>query len=562
MLVGQKALRMTILVLGATVLVVLICFHTQLYSLSDDDRVTPLYAHFLAQSFSLHSNDAYKDKHILAHLPGSEGSSKQVDPEITEVIVSSQQDVYKMPEMSVSEKLPDSIAAGRNAYTKNGHSANSVLNVSAAQVDSKLPPTNVTTKLVDATKPVIITASAAPFPDTHPKMSNRVIPMVHNHSLAQASRGYVFSVVYWEQLASSACNIMSLQCWAGSQTPPMLVVQPYYSNGWPRTVPYPSRVVTLSDLLDVDRWNAVSSRENYATLVNWRQYRANAPRDLIIVKVIYWWLNTSDSRGIDRNSRLESGCSDEYFQIADNFFTVFTVVRKVCINLSYGDILTLEEFNSRIFGGFSPGSVSVIFKEWRGISARNKFRIIMNDSHCEWHYVPMRHAWSPSAKIKVAAGQYIERFLRNSEYVALMLRLEWAVRGHNMTYLNDVLTRVLGKLDDVQKRAGTNITFLTADVGRFGSSTLGASSSILWTAFTGFFEQLFNDTMSVTQWENSFELISGTEDHDFIAMLQSTVVSRAKCVIFVGHGNFQKHTKFMYEELHGNEPTHCVEHIH
>lgn len=377
-----------------------------------------------------------------------------------------------------------------------------------------------------------------------------------------SSTGYVFSVVYWEQMASGACNIMSLQCWAGKLNPPMFVLQPFYWDGWPRSLPiFMRNVITFSDIFDINRWNNVSSSAHYAPLVNSKEYKLNAPRNLIIVKIIYWWLNTSNSTGLDRKTRLGLGCDEDIFRLEDSLFTRFLIIRKVCINLSYGDILTLEEFNEHIFGGHSPGSVSVVFKDWRGISARNKFRVIINDSNCEWHYVPIRQAWSPSARVKEAADRYIAQFLGNSDYVALMMRMEWALRGRNTSYLDDILTRVLRRAKEVQQRVGTNVTFLAADVGRFGSATLHVPAS-LWESFTDLFKKLYNGSMTVSEWENSFEEISGTRDQDFVAMVQAMIVTRAKCVIFVGHGNFQKHTKYLYEDAHSREPTPCIEHIH
>ena len=539
MMVGQKALHMTVLALGVTVLLVLMVLNCLLYSPSHVNHSTPFSDHLHILTPSGDNKHTYQEGDVLALLSGVNVSMQHVS-------------------------VPTEPAHGVSTSTEHASTEHVDLNVPVVRptkhVEVKTPQLNASTEPVHVNKAALVTSPVVLAWENHTKLSSRITPTVSFFSPAPTtSRGYVFSVVYWEQLASSACNIMSLQCWAGRLTPPMFVVQPYYINGWPRTVPFNNKFITFSDLFDVDRWNNVSSGDHYATLVNWKQYRSRAPRDLIVVKIIYWWLNTSNSSGLDRNSRIESGCSDQLFQVDDSIFVTFSVVRKVCINLSYGDVLTLEEFNARIFGGFNTGSVSVVFKEWRGISARNKFRIIMNDSHCEWHYVPIRHAWSPSDKVKTAATQYIGHFLRDKEYVALMLRLEWAVRGHDMTYLQDVLNRVLSQLVNVQLRAGTNITFLTADVGRFGSAT---ASSLFWTAFTAFFEQVYNGTMTVSQWENSFELISGTEDRDFVAMLQATIVSHAKCVIFVGHGNFQKHTKYMYEDIHGNEPTLCVEHIH
>ena len=516
MFFGQKALFMVILILGVTMLLALLFYCELLDSASDDDHVRLLGAHHHTQTVKNEDIDHNRREDIVMPLPGVDAS---VGPVLN----------TEVPVDRVDLNAPE-----LNAHTFNEQADG---NVSVGSLH----------KRVDPSVPAELSVSDS--------------PTVQAISSQQASTGYVFSVTYWEQLASGTCNIMSLQCWAGKLTPPMLVLQPFYWDGWPRSLPYMLNVVTFSDVFDIDRWNNVSSADHYAPLTSWKQYKHNAPRNLIVVKIIYWWLNTSNSTGLDRNSRLELGCEEEFFRLEDSFFSSFVIVRKVCINLSYGDILTLEEFNTHIFGHLNPGSVSVVFKEWRGISARNKFRVILNDSNCEWHYVPIQRAWSPSEKVKAAAIQYIERFLGNGKYVAVMMRLEWALRGRNTSYLQDIMNRVLNGVKNMQERADTSTTFLTADIGKFGSATLQVPS-LLWESFSVFFDQLYKGSKSVLEWEKSFEQVSGTEDRDFVAMLQATVVSHAKCVIFVGHGNFQKHTKYMYEDAHGNEPAPCVEHIH
>ncbi|KAL5494167.1 hypothetical protein EMCRGX_G015445 [Ephydatia muelleri] len=441
MFFGQKALFMVILILGVTMLLALLFYCELLDSASDDDHVRLLGAHHHTQTVKNEDIDHNRREDIVMPLPGVDAS---VGPVLN----------TEVPVDRVDLNAPE-----LNAHTFNEQADG---NVSVGSLH----------KRVDPSVPAELSVSDS--------------PTVQAISSQQASTGYVFSVTYWEQLASGTCNIMSLQCWAGKLTPPMLVLQPFYWDGWPRSLPYMLNVVTFSDVFDIDRF-ALTCR--MATSSRWK------------------------------------------------------------------------EFNTHIFGHLNPGSVSVVFKEWRGISARNKFRVILNDSNCEWHYVPIRRAWSPSEKVKAAAIQYIERFLGNGKYVAVMMRLEWALRGRNTSYLQDIMNRVLNGVKNMQERADTSTTFLTADIGKFGSATLQVPS-LLWESFSAFFDQLYKGSKSVLEWEKSFEQVSGTEDRDFVAMLQATVVSHAKCVIFVGHGNFQKHTKYMYEDAHGNEPAPCVEHIH
>ena len=523
--VVQKALFI-ILILGVIVPLVLMFYYDLLDSLSDDDHVRLLGAHHHTQTVKNEDIDHNRREDIVMPLPGVDAS---VGPVLnTEVPVDRVDlNVPKLNAHVFNEQADGNVPVGSFHQLKN-------------DVDLNVP----------AELSVYVSES-----------STKRTPTVQVISSQQASTGYVFSVTYWEQMASGLCSVMSLQCWAGKLTPPMLVLKPFYLDGWPKSLPYMYNVVTFSDVFDIDRWNNVSSADHYAPLTSWEQYKHNAPRNLIVVKIIYWWLNTGKSSGLTKNTRLELGCDDEFFKLEDSFFSSFDIVRKVCINLSYGDILTLEEFNTHIFGHFNPGSVSVVFKEWRGISARSKFRVSLNGSNCEWHSVPSLRAWSPSEKVKSAAIQYIERFLGNGEYVAVMMRLERSLRGQNMSCLPDIMSRVLSQVKNVQKRTGINTTFLAADIGKFGSATLQVSS-LLWESFSAFFDQLYKGSKSVLEWEKSFEQVSGTEDRDFVAMLQATVVSHAKCVIFVGHGNFQKHTKHMYENAHGNEPAPCVEHIH
>lgn len=526
MFAGQKSLFIVMLILGMTVLLALMFYHEQLNSISEDDIVRLLGAHHDSQTAKNDDINNNRRDGIVVPLPGLDVSTGLVEHLSQNIQVPVDPNVPELNAQVFTEQAYGNVAL-RN------------LHLPTKKVDPNVPESSVQ-------------ASDSPTERTHAAQAI---------GSQRGSIGYVFSVTYWEQLASGSCNIMSLQCWAGKLTPPMLVLQPFYWDGWPRSLPYMINVVTFSDVFDIDRWNNVSLADHYAPLTNWKQYRQHAPRDLIVVKIIYWWLNTSNGTGLDKNARLESGCEDELFRLEDPFFAYFLIVRKVCINLSYGDILTLEEFNAHIFGHYNPGSVSVVFKEWRGISARNKFRVILNDSNCEWHYVPIRRSWSPSSKVKAAATQYIERFLGNGEYVALMMRLEWALRGRNTSYLQDMMSRVLRRLKDVQERVGTDTTFLAADIGKFGSATVQVSS-LLSESFSAFFDQLYDGSKSALEWEKSFKQVSGTEDRDFVAMLQATVVSHAKCVIFVGHGNFQKHTKYMYEDAHTSELTPCVEHIH
>ena len=58
------------------------------------------------------------------------------------------------------------------------------------------------------------------------------------------------------------------------------------------------------------------------------------------------------------------------------------------------------------------------------------------------------------------------------------------------------------------------------------------------------------------EWEKTFERVAHSTDSGYIAMLQQVIVTRAKCILFVGGGTFQRHAYNLYRQL--NPENQCV----
>ena len=375
--------------------------------------------------------------------------------------------------------------------------------------------------------------------------------------VSMPSSGYVYATQYWEQQSSSSFSLLSLQCWAGSLNYKMSVVEPFYYAGWPQIFSYhqKSTAPRFSDLFDLATWNNVSEREYDAGLVPWSHFVNNALGDLITVQIIYWWVVSADAHGRDRHERISSGCKWN-LEDQDPFFHSYRIVRRACINFSYGDILTMEEFNGLVFGNYSQQNISVIFQEWRGFST-NPFRVPIAHG-CGDEIVLMSKAVAPSARMLALASDYKEQYLHNAEYIAIMVRMEKAVEMHPIQHIRAFLERVWNASNKLQHEHNISNMFVSMDIGRFGSSTLVDKSLI--SLGVSFFEEVTGKEVSISVWENSFQAIAKTADPAIIARLQSTIVSQSRCAVIAGGGTFQLHTIMMYHAAHQRERS-CLEEI-
>ena len=193
----------------------------------------------------------------------------------------------------------------------------------------------------------------------------------------------------------------------------------------------------------------MSRREYDAELVPWTYFLKYSWTDLISVQIVYWWEKSVDAHGQNKNQRISSGCWWNIEQEDPVLRSRFRIVRRACINFSFGDTITVEEFNTLVFGSYSPHKVSVIFQEWRGISS-NPFRIPIPHS-CGDDAALMREAVAPSTRMLDMASDYKQKYLKNADYISVMVRLEKAVERHRIQHFkNTFLDRVLNASNKLQ----------------------------------------------------------------------------------------------------------------
>ena len=371
----------------------------------------------------------------------------------------------------------------------------------------------------------------------HHEKTAKFTPNVYNSTPG----GFALAENYWEQSTSASRNMQYLQCWAGKLN--MSVVEPFITTTF--TYPPPDRnPVKFSDIFDMEHWTNLSSNHS---LVSWEAFLKRAPRNLIQVNI-----------GYSKTGKVEAGDPGQYRQGCPvthrmenlvKFLTQheFTVVRKICINFVYKSF-SMDEFYAEVFGKYEPSRSTVIFNQWRGIGAGSK-RVRIVNSTCSkvTAHFQMRY----SQRLVREAEKYALTYMKTTKYIAVMIRVE-KIRNlqHNVT---DCFHLTLEKWRTMVNDTGINSTFLAADVGKYGSGSFKYFKDHLQGQFQDFFVGIYGKTLTIKQWESTFEDVSGTENPAYIAALQKTLAACSKCLLHVGGGSFQGNTVRLYMEEHAPE---------
>lgn len=70
---------------------------------------------------------------------------------------------------------------------------------------------------------------------------------------------------------------------------------------------------------------------------------------------------------------------------------------------------------------------------------------------------------------------------------------------------------------------------------------------------------LYSNKLTFEEWEESFnKATGGVKNNGYIAALQRTLASRAKCLVLVGGGSFQELALKDYLKNHPNKEDHCI----
>jgi hypothetical protein len=398
---------------------------------------------------------------------------------------------------------------------------------------------------------VFETLKAAPSTNKVPTLEfHREDPqyMTGEHNLlTPVTRGYVLAHDYWEQLTSGSRSLFSLQCWASGLN--MSVVEPFvkktdlYSPTGEQEV---KNFLKFGDIYDLNYWNALSQRASYSPLIPWEHFVKKAPRNLITVQLKYYGAAKQVPTQDYRHGCRAKGSWNRLVQFLKQEHK-FSIVRQICINLSHNEKFSPSEFYEKVFGINGPRNSTVLFGQWRGLS-----RLRVRDSGCEKPTAQLDV--EPSKRVLRDAQRYREQFLKTHNYVAIFARMEKAKqqKGQGQMVTN-CFQETLESWRKMTSISGVNTTFLSADVGKYGSASFKMANDNLNKAFSEFFATLYGNKTTVRQWEATFEMFSSMPHPGYIGNLQKAIASQAKCVLFAGGGSFQRHALHLYKRRHARK---------
>ena len=383
------------------------------------------------------------------------------------------------------------------------------------------------------------------------------------------------SLHYMDQITWGARRLRSLQCWAAQLDRTMRVVEPSMNNtyfGAPLITPV-DEITKFRDIFDIEVWNQYGKQEGYDSLVSWSEFSVNAPRETILVQIIY----KKDKMCVDPSSQ-SANCTlhevKQYWSDTLEQFS-FSVIREVCIDFRYVDTVQTKDFNEYIFGDIARDTpVTIVFNEWRGplqkkLSGDNNCILRIRDQNCTpsgptglMHNLTL-NALRPTLEIHHLAEAYTEKYLnRNSKYLAIMVR--WELMFLKKLYLRRQWrhpNECIGEISKYVRKFGMNSTFLATDAGRHGSGTMQHEYTIRGTLYSSrnLTEKLLNvlhgRPITLEEYDKQFEDITGTSVSPtyHIPQLQKAIAARAECLLLVGWGSFHESTLALYKNLHDDE---------
>ncbi len=383
---------------------------------------------------------------------------------------------------------------------------------------------------------------------------------------------YILSLQYSDQQTAALKNLLSLQCWASSVN--ALVIEPSMVRSQfatPLQVESEHDVIRFSDIFDVVEWNDVYVRtQGFLPFAKFESFLQDAPRKIVFVQIT----QVPTKQAQQQNVSIVSCHAPRFCVRYQDFMTryKFTVVREVCILLGRNAVLTTEQFTRLVFAGLSR--VTVIFKEWRGISLESdhdEHTFIIRDSQCSRRRIlPHVVSLSPSQRVLQDAHTYIQKYLKGGAFVAVMVRLEYAVRylhRQNSVNVENCLRSVLSSWSDMVETANTTNTFLSLDIGKFGSYEFEVHKN-QWNVhdvsekLKTFYKSIYAKSFTITDWENTFTDVSGTTNQGYIAILQKAIAIHGKCLLLAGGGSFQLHALKLKRNINPKSRCHTVLHAY
>ena len=391
---------------------------------------------------------------------------------------------------------------------------------------------------------------------------------VQNHKRDE-QHGYVFVMRYNGQQGAAIQALLSMQCWVSTFNLPMYILEPVMSGTIFVSFPHHQEdtFLTFGDVFDIEHFNRMSESMGYALMASREEFFSNAPRNVIFVypgskdeisKVV--WKADSKHGGKQKCYKFEGG---RLLHLAQEHS--FCCVRIVQLQATGSKMfMTDKEVQEVIFGDNLPQSVTLIFAKWQTTWYVEREELD-NPSVCKkFGKASSKEQFLPSPRLLSDVKRYEKHFLNSSNDVALMLRIERMTQfidRHSQAWTVDKCLNEAVKLKKELQISGHPM--VTLDLGMFGSGSisryLGPSKETLTEKSNLLITELYDNKLTFEEWEGSFtKATGGVENSGYIAALQRTLASRAKCLILVGGGTFQDLALKDYLKNHRNKEDQCI----
>ena len=449
----------------------------------------------------------------------------------------------------------------------------------------------------------------------HPKIQPRNVPQQTLHTNGE-KHGYVLTLDYGGQQGAGIHGVVSQQCWVGSFSLPMSIVEPFIKDSLVGNSGKTESVIRFSDYFDMGHFNSVSEREGYAKLATWEEFLENAPRDMVYVhmqdkpstqmprrgrKMISrnraemawnrWKSAATVSHDLDISEGIiwdgsvnQQGSTHECYRMMDQLPSQlqplitkhgFCIVRVVKLPYTeWHKAHAFEEWeHDTILKGLKLKNMSMVFNMWAGswyapnYALKNPF-LCKNVSERD-----LEGKLYPSELLLKHAKIYEDMFLQPKSSIAVMLQAEQVSLQPNSVYAKSSrIERTIDsclaetKMTILRLRIGatshrTGEIFVTADVGKYTSTAWAQTLSILSeiNEQSDTILEPYKTSQTFEEWEESFsQATGGIKDNGYIAALQRTIASRAECLVLVGGGNFQRLVLYEYLHNHPDRFNRCV----
>ena len=237
--------------------------------------------------------------------------------------------------------------------------------------------------------------------------------------------------------------------------------------------------------------------------------------------------------------------------------------------------MTMKELQGELYAGHKLSKVTLLINFWRSFDFMSSlFELPEVCRKSEGPSVSTR--LRPSTMVANHAQYYKENILKSQHITAVMVRIERFLEQQVTGITHESLTSCINTTLDIHDKIKTGRkdvgTFLTLDIGRFGSHVMQRSNAVTKLAAHGedsvesiaslvesTILYLYNNRFTLKTWEDTFiEASDGITEMGYIAMLQRSIASAADCIILMGGGSFQQVAAYQYIKSHPDPSSQCL----